>query len=233
MSIDRLFSKDETWFALHVQTSQYFTQVVKCHDVKCCSPPRSSYFSLISKSRFLLPPIPLIQTRDGLYAPERTETEQFKFPSLFISLSLDMEKLLPRSSKSFKILPYDLYCPSVQSSLTDRICKVCNAYFGSITMLKKHHKIHQKPSDLVTKVRPLRIAARRQNELMAIIALQESEFAEWLDEDEVDCGGIVIPNTITDDTSMPVFHIEEHLASPGRRIGPDLFYFLVLNYSCT
>ena len=37
----------------------------------------------------------------------------------------------------------DLYCPSVQSSLTDRICKVCNAYFASITMLKNHHKIHQ------------------------------------------------------------------------------------------
>ena len=55
---------------------------------------------------------------------------------------------------------------------------------------------------------------------MAIIALEESEFAEWLDEDEVDCGGIVIPNRITDDTSMPVFHIEEHLASPWEEDEP-------------
>lgn len=80
-------------------------------------------------------------------------------------------------------------------------------------MLKKHQKLHQTPSDHVVKVRPLRIAARRQNELMAIIALQESEFAEWLDEDEVGYGRIIIPNR-TDDTPMPVFHIEQHLASP-------------------
>ena len=85
-------------------------------------------------------------------------------------------------------------------------------------MLKKHHKIHQIPSDPVT--RPLRIAACTQNELMAIIPLQESEFAEWLDEDEVDCGRIVIPNRITNDTSIPVFHIEEHLASPWEEDEP-------------
>ena len=43
----------------------------------------------------------------------------------------------------------------------------------------------------------------RINLITAIVALvQESEFAEWLNEDEVDCGRIVIHYRITDETKM-------------------------------
>ena len=38
----------------------------------------------------------------------------------------------------------------------------------------------------IPKIRPIRVAARRQNELMAIIASGEMEDVQWPDEDEVD-----------------------------------------------
>ena len=44
---------------------QYFLQVVKCEYRLCCLPFRSSYLSVV-KDRFLPPPIPVVQTNDGL-----------------------------------------------------------------------------------------------------------------------------------------------------------------------
>ena len=38
---ENLQLKDPIWFAAHVRTSQYFTQIVKCNDTRCCSRPRS------------------------------------------------------------------------------------------------------------------------------------------------------------------------------------------------
>ena len=46
---------------------------------------------------------------------------------------------------------------------------------------------------------------------MVIIAQQESESAEWLDEDEVECSGSVIPDGISDEP-MPICDVQEHLA---------------------
>ena len=43
--------------------------------------------------------------------------------------------------------------------------------------------------DKILPVRPVRIAVRRQRELMAIIAFNETEDAEWLEEDLVDLSG--------------------------------------------
>lgn len=56
---------DSKWFSKHVQTSQYCTQIVKCINQSCCSKPRSSYFTVMNKNRFLPPPIPLIQPMSG------------------------------------------------------------------------------------------------------------------------------------------------------------------------
>lgn len=215
---------DQEWFSKHVRTSQYCTQIVKCTDELCCSPPRSSYFSVIP-DRFLPPPIPLLQSMEGLRAPERMGStvfgqEQQNFPSLFIARSMDWNNLLPRSTRSFKQHPYDLYCPSVQSVLMDRICKTCSLYFASKAMLKEHAAIHkgaQQP--LARPVRPVRVAARRQRELMAIIAIEENgpEDAEWIDEEDLDLSDMHIPSEKDEDLNlqdaMPVVSIAGHLAS--------------------
>ncbi|KAI9556025.1 hypothetical protein GHT06_018591 [Daphnia sinensis] len=182
---ESLVSKDETWFANHVRTSQYCLQIVKCFDETCCSKIRSSYFSLIP-GRFLPPPIPLIQSEnDGLKAPERSESEtNHKFAPLFISQNLNLDRILPRTSRNFK------------SQLSERCCKECSLYFASKVMLKNHSSMHKTAKiPVIPRIRPLRVAAKRQRELMAIIAHSENdpEEAEWIHEDLLDVQGIEIP----------------------------------------
>lgn len=183
---DSLHSKTIHWRNQHVRQSQYFTQIVKCFDPHCCQKPRSSYFALIP-DRFLPPPVPLRQTSDGLRAPDLGSVEEARFPSVFLLRSLH-ESVLPRTATSFRILPYDAYCPSVHTILLRRTCKKCWLYHASLTAQKMHQRQCGVPDEPV-RVRPLRLAARRQRELMAVIAFGETEDVEWLDEDDVDCTG--------------------------------------------
>lgn len=221
-----LSKKSEEWIASHVRTSQYFTQIIKCGERGCCQPERSSYFSLI-QDRFLPPPVPIRQSTDGLRALELTENEPQKFPSsLFLLIGAKISNLLPRWAKSFTILPYDAFCPSVHSCISDRICKHCHIYFASQVMLKKHISIHRAAARALNvsnkRVRPTRIAAKRQREMMAVIAMQEnSSYAEWLDEDELDTTGLSIPKDsshhLQDDESedpIKVVPLEEHFTNP-------------------
>lgn len=115
-----LLNKDQNWCDVHIRSSQYFTQIVKCADVRCCSKPRSSYFNIVQE-RFLLPPLPFVQTSEGLRVPERPNdmSSHTNSPSLFLSQSLKIDHLIPRSANKYKQIPYDLYCPSVQTSLND------------------------------------------------------------------------------------------------------------------
>jgi hypothetical protein len=212
---ENLLSRDQKWFDIHVQTSQYLTQIVKCTDNKCCSKPRSSYFSVMT-NRFLPPPLPVIQSSEGLKIPERTtDGSSHKFPSLFAAQSVKVDDILPRSSNPYRSIPYDLYCPSIQSVLSDRICKKCHAYFASLVMLRSHSSSHKQESIIPPKrIRPQRVAARRQRELMVIIANEENgESAEWMDEEELDLNGISIPQDEEIHT-LPIYSMKEHFASP-------------------
>ena len=130
--------------------------------------------------------------------------------------------MLPRSAKPFKILPYDLFCPSIQLSLFERICKLCHLYVASQVMLKKHVQQHRQcdfgarklpHAPQPQRIRPKRVAAKRQRELMAIIAHGDGEMisTEWLDENDVDLSCVSIPQEIDQSTTMPIITIEEHL----------------------
>lgn len=203
MEVGAIRSKDADWVSRHVRTSQYFTQIVRCQALDCCGAPRSSYFNVVPL-RFLPPPIPLQQTiAEGLQSPDRSSSpnhgEHIKFPPLFVALSINWADLLPKSTRSFKELPYDLYCPSVQCVLLERICEECDLYFASKVLLKQHAVIHKKakePSALLRRVRPVRVAARRQREMMAIIVneMDGPEQADWMDEEDLNLDGVVIPD---------------------------------------
>lgn len=220
---------DQNSFSEHVRTSQYFLQIVKCNNLICCTAPRSSYFSIVP-SRFLPGPVPLFQTLEsGLRATERSHFEKHSFPSLFLSLNLSRE-LLPRSTRSFKSLPYDLYNPSVQSQLTERICKNFSLYFASKVMLNTHMRIHKNEKnapaqvEIQTRIRPIRVAARRQREMMVIIANSENgpEDAEWIEEDELDLSGRIpgypVEANNTSVPLMPICSIDDHYASPWENV---------------
>ena len=63
-------------------------------------------------------------------------------------------------------------------------------------------------------LQPIRLAARWQKELIAVLAQERSDilWAEWLDEDDVDLSGLSDGNDESD--AMPIVAIEEHLAFP-------------------
>ena len=144
----------------------------------------AGHHAVHSSNCFHPPPVPLLQTSDGLKAPDIGKDNEAKFTSIFLTTS-DTPSVLPRSAATFKILPYDTYCPSVQQLLSRRICRKCGLYHASLTNLKEHLRACG-VDDNIQRIRPVRIAARRQRELMAIIAFDDAEDAEWLDEDLVD-----------------------------------------------
>lgn len=70
----------------------------------------------------------------------------------------------------------------------------------------------------IQRVRPLRVAARRQRELMVVIARQENAVdAEWMDDEEVDTTALdLIENPVLEQQSMPVISMDQHFESPWR-----------------
>lgn len=218
LSEEELLTGGQNWYDRHLRSSQYMTQIVKCEDSKCCSSPRSSYFNVLP-SRFIPPPIPLQQTTDGLKVPERSnDGSSHKFPSLFAATMMKLDQLLPRSSKGFRSIPHDLYCPSIQKVLNDRVCKSCHQYFASLVMLKSHQAEHKQAALSVPKrVQPKRVAAKRQRELMVIIANEENgESVDWMDEEDVDLSGVAVPefNSNRSGNLVPVISMRDHFSSP-------------------
>ena len=220
---DKLELKNQKWYDHHVRVSQYVTQIIKCNSTSgCCSNFRSSYLSVVP-GRFLPPPIPLLQTPDGLKVHEDgTENENYKFPSLFASMSMDLGGILPEQMKKFRpFLPYDLFCPSIQSIVNDRICKVCHTYFASLTMLKKHsaqHKGMPSPSiiQLFKRIKPIDVVAHRQDELMVVTTNGiNAEAIDWVHADDVDLSDIPSrPWEEEQNDELPILSIKEHFSSP-------------------
>ena len=105
-----------------------------------------------------------------------------------------------------KGIPYDYSCPSTKDNLADRICKHCGLYFGSIKSRQYHSAFCRTKDSLpvgnrteARKVRPQRVAARRQNELLCAMAFQELEWHAINDVDFDDESDIpeVVPKSGT------------------------------------
>ena len=168
---------DVKWYIEHVRESQYLLQIVKCKNTDCCVRPRSVLFRLLN-NRFLPPPLKVKQTADDLIVDD--ELGQFLSLPLRLALHLDC------SAKEFVQMPYDYFCPSVKPKLSSRTCKKCGLYHASVKTLDRHSKeIHTiVKMQTETRVRPVRVAARRANELMC--KLDGDEEVEWLEEEDDD-----------------------------------------------
>ena len=66
----------------------------------------------------------------------------------------------------------------------------------------------------IVRIRPLRVAARRQRELMAIIVQQEAECAEWMDEELLNLASVDMPADSDAELPMPVVSVDCHLNCP-------------------
>ena len=114
-----------------------------------------------------------------------------------------------------KRMPYDYSCPSVdQDMIKRRMCSHCGLHFSSLKA-KSHHgagcRVTEGRIENTTEhVRPLRVASRRQRELLCVMAFKEMECASM---DEVDAEDFNLSN-ITDDENENefgtlVFHTNE------------------------
>ncbi|KAG5875934.1 hypothetical protein JTB14_036467 [Gonioctena quinquepunctata] len=153
---DLLDFPDIKWYSEHVRESQYLLQIVKCRNTECCR-PRSGLSRLLD-NRFLPPPVKVKQTIDDLILDEGGQ---------FLNLPVNLALRLSASLKDFLQMPYDYFCPTVKLRLSSRTCKTCGLYHASVKSLNRHiEKIHKKVNTHTDrKVRPVRVAARRANEL--------------------------------------------------------------------
>ena len=73
--------------------------------------------------------------------PANTYSSEGKFGSLYQRMALS--HLVP--PHDFTVIPFDLYCPSLENTLRKRICNHCAAYFPSQAAMKKHLIVHKQP----------------------------------------------------------------------------------------
>ena len=84
----------------------------------------------------------------------------------FVPLLLNLVLKSKLGSEKFKIIPYDLFCPSIQNVLENSVCKECGIYFASNKSMLAHFKAMHKAKKVPepVKIRPVRVAAQRAKE---------------------------------------------------------------------
>jgi hypothetical protein len=204
---DQLLEKNAVWHSRHVQESQYMLQIVKCNDRSCCNQFRSSLLSVLPE-RFIKAPIPIKPTPDGL-----KYDMSGKIPSLWLNQSistLENPVMTERLRRKYTVIPYDIACPTITDKLDKRVCKYCHKYFASIKSVNNHLSTCDsrtgipatRPTpDTRIQVRPQRLAARRQREMMCVLV--HNNF-EWHNEEDIDMTGLDEPESITGESGTPV-----------------------------
>lgn len=150
------------------------------------------------------------------------KSENAKFLPLFQNLSLNT--IESTDHKIFEVVPYDFYCPTVQSELSNRICTTCHLYFASEKALGilhakslKHSVAKKKPSKL--KLSSIEVA--RKEEVLCIFKDEDTgiESAEWIDKTDIE--SVCVDKRETedqlekDDSQWPIIEsMEEWLQNP-------------------
>lgn len=143
--------------------------------------------------RFL--PAPLCIDQDTMATSDNSELSN-EFSSLLLRLRINDGKFKNASSGE---VPYDLCCPSVKELLSSRTCQNCGLYFASVKSVKSHKKSCQRAHSALNEEvfgqplltqrrnnRPVRIAARRQQERMVIWTSRLNDrHADWFDVEEL------------------------------------------------
>ncbi|CAB3979548.1 Hypothetical predicted protein [Paramuricea clavata] len=155
-----------------------------------------------------------VRAKNGLEYGENKENS--KFVSLFTNLAINKNIFPPRVAVKFpKGTPYDFACPNVEKDLPRKVCAKCGLCFATIKYNAAHKawcSARTPISCSVERIRPQRIAARRQRELMCVLVEEESamEELEWHEEQYVDTTGLNISqleNYVENGT--PVYTLED------------------------
>ena len=145
-----------------------------------------------------------------LRASEDLESEA-KFLPLLTQLALRSLQQ-PAACLSFVVMPYDFYCPSVQTDLKERCCEVCGLYHASKKAAGEHQKLlEHRPRFQSARVRPVRLVAKRRGELLCEM---DGPALDWVDEEDVDVDGLELADPDLNDQLPLAESLEEWLTSP-------------------
>ncbi|XP_047144174.1 uncharacterized protein LOC124817793 [Hydra vulgaris] len=133
---------DPVWVDKHCQQSRYSLQIVKCQEESCCTPFETNWLKNFPQ-RFI--PFPAIYEycENGYKAME---------PSRYLKTYQNNQRLLhdiPIEGLKYKIIPFDLYRPSLKEKLSNGICDKCNKYWPSEAAMKRHKKAHTQKKNTV------------------------------------------------------------------------------------
>ena len=138
-------------------------------------------------------------------------------------------QLVVTALKNFpKSIPYDYSYPAAQNIMERQLYSKCGLYFASIKEVSLHEQMHKKqkatPSDIPSeppskqsaetvqplRLRPQRVTARRQKELLYTFQFQE---LEWMKLDDVDTEGLAIPSVLSIKSGTPIIENSEAIWS--------------------
>lgn len=91
-------------------------------------------------------------------------------------------------SGEFKEMPYDFYCPTVQTQLQGRVCSICGLYFATKKAVKSHVKNLKHTMRAQFKRKNLiSIEAERDAEFLCVVKDDRTgeKDAEWIEKDDM------------------------------------------------
>ena len=187
----QVIKKSEEWKSKHVRKSQYFLQIVKCKDSKCCSPFRSSCLK-VAKDRFLLLPISVTRTTTSGLKWVKWDVDTH-YLSLTQNLAMKAQLGVTALKNFPKGIAYDYSCPAAQNIMEGRLYFKWGLHLALIKEVSLHEKMHKKqkttPSDISSEppsnqsaesvhlpcLRPQLVAARWQKKLLCAFQFEELE----------------------------------------------------------
>ena len=133
------------WCATHVFQTQYTIQIVRCTKPECCGPWRSNYIQVFPH-RFLPSPVPFNRSSCGVRLAElETSIANIHPVSPYYGTlfqRIQFHGIVMQKTQNL-LLPFDSYCPSVQTKLHSRVCSICKQYIPSPSRLRNHYRVHQ------------------------------------------------------------------------------------------
>lgn len=81
-------------------------------------------------------------------------------------------------------MPYDAFCPSVQTKLHTRIC-TCGKYFSSMASLKCHRKLKKNCEAFTPPITPCKILGQRTGEKLVLLDYDKEQDVEWIDDSDI------------------------------------------------
>ena len=138
------FTVSAAYKSRHLIQTQYMTVALKCEDRSCCKPPKT-IISNFFPGRRVPTLIPFKHTQSGPVALPLTAdvaTEELNFLDVFQRLALESTLLPPDLKTKYNMMvPYDVYFPTLQQKVEQRVCKTCGKYFALKLSLKEHKQV--------------------------------------------------------------------------------------------